>query len=208
MSVSAFLPYKQLYWSLCHSSQKKDLGASEALPFCNMSQHEKPAGDCCPIIQCQSVNQGSLAMASASRQFGCVSCSISLLATKYFRIVYIDSRDSCWGENSLFQAKYGVHGLAQELDNTQEFVRFSSPLLWIVQYPSCLPLPHKEPSTITKFKAYPECLLYADIPLKRQCQHSLGLNFEFNNKLLNKNVMLIQNWSDFKLPLQKERFKF
>lgn len=193
MPGSAFLPYKQLYWSLCHCSQKNGSGASEALSLCNVDNIRSTQGNSCTIMQCQSVDQGSLAMDSASQQFGCVSCSTSLLVTKYFRIVYVDSRDSCWGENSLFQAKYGVHGLAQELDCAQKFVRFSSPLLWIVQYPSCLPLPHKKPSTIIKFKAYPECLLYADISLKRQCQCSLGLNFEFNNKILNKNVKVIQN---------------
>lgn len=52
-------------------------------------------GNSCTIMQCQSVNQGSLAMPSALQQFGCVSCSTSLLVTKYFRIVYIESRDSC-----------------------------------------------------------------------------------------------------------------
>lgn len=109
-----------------------------------------------------------------------VSCSISLLVTKYFRTVYIDSRDSCWGENSLFRAKYGVHGLAQELDSTQEFVRFSSPLLWIVQHPPCLPLLAKKTSTIIKLKVYPECLLYADIFLKGWCQDNLGPSSGFN----------------------------
>lgn len=128
-----------------------------------------------------------------------VSSSISLLVTKYFRIVYIDFRDSCWEENSLFQAQYGVHGLAQELDGTQEFVRFSSPSLWIVQHSPCLPLPPKKPSAIIKLKAYPECLLYADIFLKGLCQDNLGLNAGFNKNFLNKNIKLIQNLRLFKL---------
>lgn len=70
-------------------------------------------------------------------------CSISLLVTKYFRTVYTDSRDSCWGENSIFQAKYGVHGLAQALDSTQEFVRF---------FPPCSELSNIPPASSSKQK--------------------------------------------------------